>query len=810
VGDLTDGELAVLPRQSAQLADLFNEASPRLRELLRNPFNLFLAAGVLTSGQSRASLAPIRSQLELLQSYWRHRVDHDGDLRRLGVLTRLTTAMIEGRRLQVDAASLFDASEFGVVETLLRDGVLREAARRLYASGGRRVLFAHDVLFDFAVATLLLGNEEHLTQLAERLDADPNLAVLARPSLDLHLADVWQAEPDHVTFWQLACQLSEPDGHVLAALAAAATAVHEITGPTDLTSLADMLAGQGRRTDAAYALVGWIAGTLAVSDEPAKHQARTALPAYAWLAQRLAEIVEGVDEIAHAQTLVRLVWQLEDLAPLRPGDPGAAERATAVAALMQMALADPAGREQLADRAARFLIGAVAVDPARHGPMLQRTLAPEILAEWGLTAVQHYVDNIATLASVDPSLATMVIDAAQRFQETRDETTLLYRSAILPLTSTRRQDVQHTRWELARRFPELLVSATDVAVRALTDLTEASPSQTESGEPHRYPLRFDTVEGYLRPYSRPLPLLGDHRSAPLMADGLAAHLRQLAEQARPAEADERASESQDQDPFGRLLRLLVNVVHHAEVWARLLQAGANFPLSLGRRLLPLLDTSAVLAHPATRYAAGELIRTLGPDLTNEEHASLEGRIFAVETFFDRNDPEQVERAAHARDQLLGCLAPDRVQTSRAREQLAALAASDGTPALLEPMRVESYSREFGFADYLSMEGIADTEISSSLREALAGLYDDVHHANDQDPQRKQAARERLPGHLEAVLTLAATASPTANVAKIVDELTARGAAMIGAAIAPDNPAAQPLLDLLLRIVGSPPERGDQP
>jgi energy-coupling factor transporter ATP-binding protein EcfA2 len=807
VSDLTDGELAALPMQSAQVAGLLDEASPRLRALLRNPFNLFLAAGVLTAGQSRTSLAPFRSQLELLQSYWQHRVDHGGDLQRVRILTRLTGAMIAGRRLQIDAASLFDAAEFSVVEVLLRDGVLREAARRLYASGGRRVLFAHDILFDFAVATLLLGDEEHLTRLAERLDADPSLAVLARPSLDLHLADVWQAEPDHATFWRLGLKLSGPDGHVLAALAAAATAVHEITGPSDLAALANTLAGQGQRSDAAYALVGWIAGTLAVSDDRAKQQAQAALPAYAWLTQHLAQVLEDADDIAHVQTLVGLVWQLEDLVPLRPGDPGTAERATAIAALMQMALADPAAREQLADRAARFLVGAVAVDPGRHGPVLQRTLAPEILAEWGLTAVQHYLDNIATLASVIPPLATMVIAAAQGFQETRDEATFLYRSAILPLTSTRKQDVQHARSEVARRFPELLVSAADVAVRALTDLTEASPAQPEASKPHRYPVVFGTVEGHLRPYSRPLELLGGYRSAPLMVDELAAHLRQLAEQDRPAGPDERPGERLDQDPFDRLLRLLVDDVHHAEVWARLLQAGGNFPHSLGRRLLPLLDTSALLAHPSTRYAAGALIRALGPFLTDREHATLEGRIFAVEAFFDKHDPEQVERAGHARDQLLGCLAPDRLQTEQARARLAALAAGDGPPALLEPMRVESYSREFTFADDLAAQRISEADIPGSLRKALASLYDDVHHAHDQDPLRKQAARERLPGELEAVLSLTATAPPTGQLAKIADELTARAAALIGAPTTPDSPAAQALVNLLLRLAGGPPDRG---
>ncbi len=277
VGDLTDGELAALPSQSAQLAGLLREASPRLRDLLRNPFNLSLAADLLTAGQSRASLARLRSQLELLQRYWQHRVTQgDTSRQRVRVLTTLTMAMIERRRLHVDTVAIFDAAEFGVVEALLHDGVLREAPHRLLASGDRRVLFAHHVLFDFAVAALLLGDEEHLTRLVERLDADPSLAVLARPSLDLHLADVWQAEPGHAAFWQLAHQLSMPGGHTLAALAAAATAVQEITGPSDLAPLADTLAGQGQLTEAAHALVGWIASTLAAGDDRAKQQARAA------------------------------------------------------------------------------------------------------------------------------------------------------------------------------------------------------------------------------------------------------------------------------------------------------------------------------------------------------------------------------------------------------------------------------------------------------------------------------------------------------------------------------------------------------
>jgi hypothetical protein len=811
VGDLTDGELAALAPQSAQLAGLPHEASPRLRDLLRNPFNLSLAADLLTAGQSRASLAQLRSQLELLQRYWQHRVTQgDTDRQRVWVLTTLTTAMIEQRRLHVDAAALFDTTKFRTVETLLHDGVFREPPHRLLASGGRRVLFAHHVLFDFAVAALLLGDEEHLTRLVERLDADPSLAVLARPSLDLHLADVWQAELGHAAFWQLAHQLSVPGGHTLAALAAVATAVQEVTAPSDLAPLADTLAGQGQLTEAAHALVGWIASTLAAGDDRAKQQARAALPAYAWLAQRLAELLVTADDVAHAQTLVRLLWQLEDLAPLRRGDPGAAERAAAVAALMQLALADPAAREPLADRAARFLVGAVAVDPDRYGPMLQRTLAPEVLDGWGVTALRRYVDDIAVLAGVAPALAAEVGESIQRLEETRDEATLLLGSGILPLTSTRRQDLQSTQAELAERFPELLTAAPDAAVRTLAAAVEDPPGQPEGAGPHRYPIKFGTVTGYLQPYSRPLQLLGDHHSALAMTDALATHLRQLAEQPGTAAPTGQPGEDPDQAAIERLLRLVVARVHHGGVWARLLAAGATAPHGFGRRLLPLLGTSTLRAHPATRHAAGLLIRALGPLLTEPEHAALEDRILAVAAFFDLDDPEQAERAAHARDQLLGCLTPERVQTEQARARLAELAAV-GVPALHEPMRVEDATREFTFADHLAAEGVGDAEISGPVRNALTNLYDDLRDASDtNDDQRRQAARARLPGEIETILTLSADQPLTGQLANVVDDLIVRVATMASPVVAPDGPAAPGLIDVLLRVAGRGSDRGDEP
>jgi hypothetical protein len=810
VDELTDDELAALPRESPRLAELLAQADPQLVELLRNPYNLSLAAELLATGQGLPSLVQLRSQLELLWLYWRRRVaDAAQGPRRSQVLARLCEAMVARRRLRVDAAAVLDVVMVDTITALLHDGVLREAPRRLRASGGTPVLFAHHVLFDFAVAALLLADEDggRLTRLVARLDADPGFVVLARPSLDLHLADIWHAEASRAAFWRLALELAAPGGHVLAAIAATATAVREVAEPSDLAPLAAAFSEAGQAAEAAHVLTAQVASALEVANERGRQHARAATPAYAWLAAKLAETLLAADDVPHAQTLIRLVWQLDSLMPLRPGDPGATERAAAIAALIELALADPASREGLARRTARFLVGAVSVDPTRHGDLLRRTLASEVLAAWGVTALQEYIDRIGPLGQAAPDLAADVSTALHGFEETREEPTALYESLILQLSSTRKDDLRHARSSFGERFPSLLAAATDTALDVLVAAVEAQPTG-KAGEPHRYPIRLDANDGYVRPYSRPLEVLDDYRSAPRMVEALAIHLQQLTAQPQTDGHNDLGTGSEDEAALDRLLGQLVCRVHHDEVWAPILLSGAQAPASLGVRLLPLLDTSALLAHPFTRYAAGMLIRGVGPLLTTAEHAALEKRILGVWAFFDEHDPKQAGYAEHARDQLLGCLDPMRVQLPAVQARLAELAAQAGPPELLEPRRIETYSRHLNLADRLADKGISESDVPAPLRQALSSLYDDIRAATS-DGDTQQAARERLLDGLQAVLAAVDGELPGGPLHEIVEELTLSAAEVAAAdpRATPDSPAGKLVLRLLLQTATSPTSKG---
>ncbi len=83
IGELTDIELLEASGQSPDLLALLENGSTPLFNLLRNPFNLHLAFALLSDGISLAELRTVQSQVQLLESYWRYRVQSplEGSLR---------------------------------------------------------------------------------------------------------------------------------------------------------------------------------------------------------------------------------------------------------------------------------------------------------------------------------------------------------------------------------------------------------------------------------------------------------------------------------------------------------------------------------------------------------------------------------------------------------------------------------------------------------------------------------------------------------------------------------------------------------
>jgi hypothetical protein len=227
---LADDELAQIQTQSPGLGALVSTAHAPLQELLHLPFNLRLLAELLDAGISAAELEPVRTQVELLDRYWRERIirhDGQGDAREL-VLRRVTSEMVTCRALRVarTAAIANDAASGAFLDDLLSTHVLAEWTTQTGTAQRDFLTFPHHLLFDYAVARLYIPAEA--ADLVNLLTKEADLLIAIRPSIELHFQRLWHH--DQASFWDLTFQsLASPLNEVGKLLGPSVAALHATT-----------------------------------------------------------------------------------------------------------------------------------------------------------------------------------------------------------------------------------------------------------------------------------------------------------------------------------------------------------------------------------------------------------------------------------------------------------------------------------------------------------------------------------------------------------------------------------------------------
>lgn len=240
---LQDDELAQIEPKSGDLWKFVQAAPHPLQELLRTPFNLRLLADLLGAGVSGRELQQARTQLDLLDRYWQLRVIGEDGLvdDREGILLAACQAMVASRSLRASRRSVVLPSLSRVFDSLLRSGVIVEWRGIGAAAPNRDVLvFSHHVLFDYAVARLLLRQAPDA--FVSMLREDGELIIAIFPSIVLHLQHVWYSDPSRRRFWNLAEELASDDTLPKLAKTLAPTVAADVVGtPEDLEPLCNRL-----------------------------------------------------------------------------------------------------------------------------------------------------------------------------------------------------------------------------------------------------------------------------------------------------------------------------------------------------------------------------------------------------------------------------------------------------------------------------------------------------------------------------------------------------------------------------------------
>jgi len=787
VSELTEPELAQVQDGSPRLAALISAAEPRLGGLLRNPFNLRLAAELVGEG---VALTGIRTRQELLHLYWERRVELTSDrLARRRALRELCASMVGRRRARVaDPSAVVDPAVFGAVDGLLRDGVLREDVQGRQ-HGVNPVIFSHPVLFDFAVAVTYLHGEAPLS-LKQRLDSDPDLAITIRPSLDMYFADLWSSDVDRGQFWELALAFSTRDhGHPIAAVAAACAVLRQHPGPGDLAPLQDRALTQDQPGQTARWCVAHLAAAFDATEiSPADRQACT--PALAELAAGLAARAAATGDVGLADLARLLLFRLDRAFPLVPDAVAAGPRSRAAADVMRCALVSPSspGSETLAIRIAEALARAVEVDPGNASPVIDAVIEPQVMAAWGGQVATRLIMHIGIIAGTVPDLAERLMMSVWQFDEQRDEQTSIGNSGIVGLTSTRKQDLDMARYETGHVFPAFLAASPDTAFRFFASLMAMHLLAYEQvREADRLPRVYQ---------SQSLEHAG-HDAINAMARAVITFLSSSAE----------SDDARDRAIADQLVQAATAQVTSHQFWNLLLEAGAAHPATLGPMLLPLLDGSDLLGHYTTMAFAAKLTAALSASLPDPGHAQLEQIILRAR---NPRDPEG-SPGQELIDMLLGQFDRDRVQDPASLARLAALDAQGGPPAAPQPLPADANYGGVISASWSTDQSGMRAATGDPLQLAAEQVSSDIAGTASGTPEDQATARQQLRAsvsHLYGVLRSSDQPLDTPALEQVFITMT-HGAEILArdAEIFPDTDLGQLVLGILeAALPAEPPSR----
>lgn len=714
---LSDDELGQVGAKSPQLQALINLAPTKLLELLHVPYNLRLLAELLSTGISPTQLTSIKTQLDLLERYWLERVirsDGLGDARET-VLRSACKKMVLARELRISREDVASSENSTILNDLLSMQVLVEWQQSSAALPDRYTLaFSHHVLFDYAVARLLLrSNWEPISQ---QLTNDPEMIIVVRPSIVWHFQFLWTRDKEHQQFWELVFQIMQVD---------TIPEVGKLIGPSVAAKSADSLADlellcssleqrDGKISNVAEQAIRHLIGSLLADTPTDARLIGTNAGPWSHLIERISRSLRPSLAYIVRGLLLQLCERPEELSTEQRNLTGRSARQ-----LFEFVWSHEPRDGWLIIHSAQCVCRTFESDPIASAALIRRCLEPSHISQYGFAEMPRLAEEFKRLISLDPQLVEDGYRAVFNNPEKSDEETSIGQSQILPLRSNRRQDYAMAHFQLEIIFAEFLEQAPQNATRALIAVMESYITQhhpPSSGGWSEDTFDINGHEAHLRPdYSSIWDRSDAYRmdEAIKMLDTFQRYMEKLGNQ--PGDVQK--------------LRSLVQIIIHENLygvfWRRLLLLGAQFPATVGKDILPLTWTIPILIDYDTSHPVGEFVKTVFPLCSYDERVQIECAILTIPNAFDIDRREVGERI---RDRLLGCIPKSDLVSDEAKQLLTKLVALHAIPANEPPVGVgELTSRPYGEKDFLAEMGVP---VDSKSNRRIQELEQDVKEFGD--------------------------------------------------------------------------------
>ena len=683
---LDDQDLEQACASDARLTPVVEHASAAAAELLRVPYNLWLVIRLLDLGVTVDWFSTVQSDVQLLESYWRHRIDSKTDAAdRQSLLTELTNRMVGTNTLSVATRDVLPVAAPKQLQTLLSDEVL-------YQSATGRLSYAHNILFDFAVARLLI-DEENLT---EFISDQPARSIFYRPSIAYFLTRLWFV--DRAVFWLVTQKLFSMGDTIppRAMVVAGNVLINVVTSDEDLEPLFH-LPSQVRVIATLFLL--------------------RAMQAFDSLASRKQKIWTNLlcrlATEPHIQFINEYIGLLDVASTANPNDEALLRASIRYLKWMweEAKRVKAAQTQELSSLAAARVIPIVArlfaANSAEAGQALRFVL--DRFGEPTAAANEAYwlANNVDHFLALDPELVVDLYRRVFAHEERSQERTRMGGSVVLAMTSTRAQDFSMTYYILGQKYKKVLEHDLFIAARAAAEAINGEVERREGDTVSKLGV-YDTkivlygVESRLRSDRSEIWDQGYRDS-----EGLAI-LQQLLQTLSENIAASRIAEVR----YHEIVATIASANRYAVTWKRFLEHCEHQPEFLAYST-DLLLIPELLAAPETTVAAGQAIRT---GFTNVKvsaawRSEVQNAILRVPTCA----VVHVYKDANLiRNRLLGCI-PSEFVTSEARKILDELHATDGVPPNEPFFKIGSVSQAHISDDYWLRQQGASPELPQNQR-----------------------------------------------------------------------------------------------
>ncbi|MYI70143.1 MAG: ATP-binding protein, partial [Boseongicola sp. SB0673_bin_14] len=629
----TQAEFDQLLDKAPTLATIMGDATenPQLQDVARVPFNTRLLNELIGDGLVIADLSQVGSQAELLQLYWKHRIETHGAPARQ-CIRRIAKSMVKTRILRApfEKAAKSDAA---VLDALEGAGVLTSDSKR------RKVQFRHHLLFDYATARVLLDPERLIAGKEKMIGKSDARGLMLAPALRFVLQEIWMREPGRAAFWTAAAHvLADKDCDPVIRSATARICAEFPCQHDDIAVLAKRIVAGDENAARAFT---HMCGALGIRLED---DSEVPLAPWTGLVRDIAPNVAAVHG-ALRFLLFRLVDRVDDQNLRR--DLGISARALLDHAL---SLVDPGNLVSSA-------IDLVGETYASAGPksraLLEKVFVPDRQAVHAALEVPALCRKIGRIAETDPEFGARIYRETYGFQVNDMRETSVSDSQILPLISNARQDYGMARYALKEFFGEFLELHPYHAVDAIVQAVECYVEREHARN-------ADTVEIEIKIGKRSVRLREDlsyiwasDPESDYDDDDADALIKRLLEHLRSA----------DEANAIRIAERLVETSSLAVFWSRLFLAAGERNDKLLAFCLPIAMQQAFLTSQETAKDAVDVVAKGYERMQRPEKEAFEAAVSQFDfSQYARPDDERIRFERR----LFGAIGEASLATSHAR------------------------------------------------------------------------------------------------------------------------------------------------